>query len=111
MKTISCGPCYKDWWESRSANGTMSCSFFKTVILKCTCHVTDTQAIKLRVAKRLYTLEVGKYQILVENTSWHLELYRSTSQKEDLEERCAKTYKSLVLIGKLQTDLFWIMEK
>ena len=83
---------------------------FQTVILQRTRHVTASDAIRRRIAKRLKAWGEGKHVMLVSNTLRLCEEYLTAARGEETTEHRAQTYHSLVLRGKLRSAVRWITE-
>ena len=84
---------------------------FQTVILKCVQHVTASHTIRRRVEKRINAWEVGQHGMIVYEMLHTCTLYLTTALREESEEHRAKTYHSLVLLGKIKTTVHWITER
>ena len=85
--------------------------FFQTVILQRAQHVTAFQAISQHIENRLDAWAEGKHSILVEDTLQMCVEYRTVARREEMAEHRAQTYHSLVLRGKLQTEVQWITKR
>ena len=84
---------------------------FQTVILQRSCHVTVYHAIRRRIDKRLDAWGEGKHAMLVEDTLRLCEKYLTADWREETTEHRSQTYHSLVLRGKLWSEVRWIMER
>ena len=80
------------------------------MILQRARHVTASQAIRRRIEKRLDAWGEGKHAMLVEDTMQSCEEYLTVAQRGETAEHRAQTYQSLVLRGKLRTEVRWITE-
>ena len=84
---------------------------FQTVTLQRARHVTKSCEISRQIYQRLDAWEAGEHKILVEVTVRTCTQYLSTSRGDYSPEHKAKIYNSLVLRGKLQSEVQWITER
>ena len=84
---------------------------FQNVILQRARHVTETQAIRWSIGKRLDGWEVGHYQILVEEMACTCKKYLSDYHRNESEEHRAQNFLSLVLREKLCTVVHWVVQQ
>ena len=82
---------------------------FQTVIMQRARHITASQAIHCRKEKRLDAWEAGRHGMLVEETLRICAQYLTSACREESEEHRDKTCHSLVIRGKLQTAVMWII--
>ena len=83
---------------------------FQKVILQRARHVTETQAIRWSIGKRLDGWEVGHYQILVEEMACTCKKYLAAYRHDKSEEHWARTFHNLVIREKLRTAVRWFTE-
>ena len=74
---------------------------FQMMILQIAQKVADAQAIQWHISNRMYMWEAGRHQILVQDIAHACDQYLFTSRREELEDQRAKTFKIIVLHGKL----------
>ena len=74
-------------------------------------HVTASWDILRRIKKRLDAWEVGRFEMLVEDTPRYSTQYLTAVSREETAEHRAKTFHGLVLRGKLRTAVRWITER
>ena len=84
---------------------------FRTLILQRARHVTKSCEILRSINRRLGAWEAGEHKMLVKDSSRTCAHYLSTSRGGGSPEHRSKIYHSLVLRGKLQLAVCWIMER
>ena len=74
-------------------------------------HISCAQEIRRRIMTRLDAWDVGKHQMLMEETKRTWKQYLSASWQEELEEQRAMTSQLLSCVGKMWIAVRWIMEQ
>ena len=84
---------------------------FQTVIFQRNRHMTKSGVIRRQINQQMDAWEVREHEILAEDTERTCAHYLYTSRGEDSPEHHAKIYHSLVLCGKLHSEIIWITDR
>ena len=84
---------------------------FQMVILQRARHVTASHAIQWQIGKWMGAWEAERHGMLVEGTLRTCTQYLTAARREESKEHRAQNFRSLVLRGKLRTEVWWITER